>query len=351
MRTATTVLNIVQDRGQCGLPLGQVYRQLYNRDLYLKAYAKIYANKGAMTKGTTEETVDGMTLAKIDAIIEALRSERYRWTPVRRTYIPKRNGKQRPLGVASWSDKLLQEVIRMILEAYYEPQFNSHSHGFRPQRGCHTALREITHRWRGVKWFIEGDIRSYFDRIDHTQVLNILREKIHDNRFIHLINQLLKAGYLEDWHYYATYSGVPQGSICSPILSNLVLDKLDWYVEQELTPAHTRGRRRKTHSPYVALTKAASKARKVGDRELAKVYNRQAQAIPSRDPNDPNFRRLWYVRYADDVLLGFIGPKAEAMEIKKQLAEFLHDELAQERSRREDPYYTRSYRQSSLPGI
>ena len=160
-----------------------MYRHLYNPDLYLRAYAKLYANDGALTPGATTETVDGMTLAKIQTIIQALRQERYRWTPVRRTYILKKNGKRRPLGLPTWSDKVLQEVIRQILEAYYEPRFSTHSHGFRPGRGCHTALHEITQQWRGVKWFIEGDIRSFFDRLDHEFSCDILREQIQDNRF------------------------------------------------------------------------------------------------------------------------------------------------------------------------
>jgi group II intron reverse transcriptase/maturase len=326
MRTAETVLNIIRDRGQRELPLERLYRQLYNRDLYLRAYGKIYRNKGAMTPGATPETVDGMSLAKIDTIIEALRKERYRWTPVRRTYIPKSNGKQRGLGMPSWSDKLLQEVIRSLLETYYEPQFSIHSHGFRPGRGCHTALREIK-QWDGVKWFIEGDICAYFDTIDHSILLDILREQIHDNRFIRLIDNFLEAGYLEDWRFVNSHSGVPQGGVLSPILSNLVLDKLDKFVEQILIPANTRGGRRKTYPPYVALTTAASKARRTGDREAARRYNQQAQTLPSRDPNDPNFRRLKYCRYADDFVLGFAGPKTEAQIIKQQLAEFLRSEL------------------------
>jgi len=333
MRTAEIELNIIRERGRRGLPLERLYPQLYNRDFYLRAYGKLYRNKGALTPGTTPETADGMTLAKIEAIIEALRQERYRWTPVRRTYIPKRNSsKLRPLGMPSWSDKLLQEVIRQLLEAYYEPQFSLHAHGFRPGRGCHTALQDITQHWRGVKWFIEGDICSFYDRIDHTILLNILREKIHDNRFIRLMENLLQAGYLEDWHYHDTYSGVPQGGVISPILSNLVLDKLDKYVEQTLMPAYTRGARRKTNPPYVALTTAAWQARQMGDRKAARDYNQQAQQIPSRDPADPNFRRLGYCRYADDFLLGFAGPKSEAEDIKRQLTDFLRNELRLELS-------------------
>jgi len=185
---------------------------LYNPDLYLKAYAKLYPNKGAMTPGATAETVDGMSMEKIDAIINALQSERYRWTPVRRVFIKKTNGKLRPLGLPTWSDKLLQEVIRSILEAYYEPQFSRHSHGFRPGLGCHTALIEVQ-TWTGTKWFIEGDISQYFDTIDHSTLIDILAEKIKDNRFLRLIQNLLRTGYMEQWTYNKTYSGTPQGGV------------------------------------------------------------------------------------------------------------------------------------------
>jgi len=163
-RDAAAVLEIIRDRGRRGLPLERLYRCLFNPDLFLLAYGKIYRNAGAMTPGATGETVDGMTLGKIEAIIGALRAERYRWTPVRRTYIEKKNSsKKRPLGLPTWSDKLLQEVIRLLLEAYYEPQFSDRSHGFRPGRGCHTALLEITHNWHGTTWFIEGDITDCLD--------------------------------------------------------------------------------------------------------------------------------------------------------------------------------------------
>ncbi len=154
----------------------------------------------------------------------------------------------------SWSDKLLQEVIRSILEAYYEPQFRDCSYGFRPQRGCHTALLRVSQKARGTKWFIEGDVRACFDKIDHSILLDILREQFHDNRFIRLIERLLKAGYLEDWKYNQTYSGVPQGSIVSPILANLVLDRLDKYIEEEIIPQYTQGKRRRANPPYVRLT-------------------------------------------------------------------------------------------------
>ena len=231
MRNAATILGIIRDRGKRGLPLEDIYRQLFNPQLYLLAYGRIYRNAGAMTPGTTAETVDGMSLEKIAAIIDALRQERYRWTPVRRIYIEKKHStKKRPLGIPSWSDKLLQEVIRLLLEAYYDPQFSPHAHGFRPHRGCHTALDEIAHKWVGTTWFVEGDIRACFDTLDHTVLMTTLREKLHDNRFLRLIETLLQAGYLEEWRYHATLSGSPQGAVLSPLLSNIYLDKLDNYV-------------------------------------------------------------------------------------------------------------------------
>ena len=333
MRTAETILGIIRERGRQGLPLEDVYRQLYNHNLFLYAYGRLYRNDGAMTPGATKETVDGMSLEKIDAIINALRCERYRWTPVRRAYIPKKFRKVRALGLPTWSDKLLQEVIRMILEAYYEPQFSSYSHGFRPGRGCHTALREITKRWRGVKWFIEGDIARCFDSFDFQIMLSILSEKVHDQRFLRLMSNLLKAGYFEGWKFNATLSGVPQGSIIGPILSNLYLDRLDQFVEQKLLPIYNRGNRRKPNRPYMTMVNAARNKKLAGDYEGAKTLRRQAQRMPSRDPNDSEFRRLWYVRYADDWLLGFSGPHEEAEQIKEQLNEFLRDTLKLELSK------------------
>jgi group II intron reverse transcriptase/maturase len=259
------------------------------------------ANHGAMTPGATSEIVDGMALTKIDAIIAVLRDERYQWTPVRRTLIPKKSGKLRRLGLPTWSDKLLQEVIRSILEAYYEPQFSQHSHGFRSDRGCHTALDEITRRWRGVKWYVEGDISRCFDSLDHQVMLSILSENLRDHRFLRLLSNLFKAGYLEDWKYHATLSGVPQGSVVGPVLSNIYLDRLDQFVENVLLPTYNCGDQRKISLPYKALLAAARKKRIAGDHGEAKRLRQQAQQMPSRDPRDPEFRRLRYVRYADDV--------------------------------------------------
>jgi group II intron reverse transcriptase/maturase len=332
MQKADTIIELISERGKRGLLLERFYRNLFNRNLYLEAYGKIYRNAGAMTHGVTDETPDGMSLEKIDTIIELLRYERYDWLPARRVYIPKKNGKKRPLGMPVWSDKLVQEVIRTLLSAYYEPQFSDHSHGFRPERGCHTALREIYQKWTGTIWFIEGDISQCFDKLDHELLLKMLEEKIHDGRFIKLIRKLLDAGYMEDWTFNQTLSGVPQGGIVSPLLSNILLDKLDKFVETVLIPRYTRGKKRKDNPEYQRLMKSSQYQRKKGNVEKAEELRSKAQTLPSKMTNDPDYRRLKYVRYADDFLLGFTGPKSEAEAIKQQLRDFLRDELKLELS-------------------
>jgi group II intron reverse transcriptase/maturase len=332
MQNAETVLGVLRERGRRGLPCDELYRQLFNPQLYLLAYGRIYSNQGAMTPGVTPETVDGMSLGKIDRIIETMRHERYRFRPARRVYIPKRNGKLRPLGLPTWSDKLVGEVVRLLLEAYYEPQFSDRSHGFRPRRGCHTALREVVNTWRGTSWFIEGDVADCFGSLDHQVMLTTLAEKIHDNRFLRLLRNMLEAGYLEDWKYNATLSGAPQGGIASPILSNIYLNRLDNFIENTLIPEYTRGKRRARNPAYLQMANELAKARRRGDRTQARMLRQTMRTLPSTDPNDPGYRRLRYCRYADDTLLGFTGPKAETEDIKQRLAQFLHDDLKLELS-------------------
>ena len=332
MQSAETVLDVLRERGRRGLPSNELYRQLFNPQLYLLAYGRIYSNKGAMTPGVDAETADGMSMGKIERIIDALRHERYRFKPVRRHYIPKKDGKQRPLGLPSWSDKLVGEVVRLLLEAYYEPQFSEHSHGYRPGRGCHTALGEVARTWTGTTWFIEGDISRCFDQLDHQVMLETLGEKIHDHRLLRLIGQMLRAGYLEDWVWGATLSGAPQGGVLSPCLSNIYLNRLDMFVETVLMPEYTRGVRRKRSPEHGRITAAIGRARKCGDDAAVRALRTQQRCLPSLDPNDPGYRRLRYVRYADDILLGFAGPRSEAEEIKRRLGQFLHEELALELS-------------------
>ncbi|MGC9539853.1 reverse transcriptase domain-containing protein [Streptomyces sp. UG1] len=332
MQNAETVLGILRDRGRRGLPLTKVYRQLFNPHLYLLALGRLYSNHGAMTPGVDGETVDGTSLARIERIIDALRHERYRFQPAQRVYIPKRNGKPRPLGLPSWTDKLVGEVMGLLLEAYYEPQFSDQSHGFRPRRGCHTALREVTRTWTGTTWFIEGDIADCFGTLDHEIMLSILSEKIHDNRLLRLLRHMLQAVYLEDWEYKPTLSGTPQGGMVSPILSNIYLDRMDKFVESVLITEHTRGQVRAKNPAYRRVESALRRARHHNDNDAVRELRKQLHSLPSMDPHDPGYRRLRYVRYADDTLLGFTGPKAEAEQIKERLTAFLRDDLKLELS-------------------
>jgi group II intron reverse transcriptase/maturase len=316
-------LDVVHKLGTKGYPLTGVYRRIQDKELFLMAYGKLYANQGATTAGTDpKDTVDGMSMERIEEILRQLHEGTYQWKPVRRVEIPKANGKKRPLGIPTWSDKLLQEVMRMVLEAYYEPRFSKYSHGFRPNRSCHTALKQIHHSWKGTKWFIEGDIKGCFDNIDHHVLLEILARNIKDNRFLKLIRQMLQAGYLEDWHYHGTYSGTPQGGVISPILANIFLNELDQYIESGLIPAYSKGKRR-VNPEYGRINKRMYYARKKGKKELVKELEMQRRQLSSGDPLDPDYRSLRYSRYADDFLLGFTGPRKEAEEIKQKIGDFL----------------------------
>src|ERR1700678_3178335 len=294
MQEAEVVLSVLRERGRKGLQLTQLYRQMFNKDLYLLAYGNIYSNKGAMTPGASEETADGMSEEKIDQITELMRHERCRFSPSRRIYIPKKNGKLRPLGLPSWSDKLTGEVVRLLLEAYYEPVFSDRSHGFRKRRGCHTALREINDTWTGTTWFIEGDISDCFGSLKHDIILGILAEKIHDQRFLRLIRNMLKAGYLEDWEYHDTLSGCPQGGVASPVLSNIYLHKLDEFVETVLIPEYTRGKLRARSPEYRKAERAIRRARDQSERAQLRTLYRRLHSLPSQDPYDPGYRRLRY---------------------------------------------------------
>ncbi len=298
-QSAETVLDVLRERGRRGLPCDELYRQLFNPHLYLMAYGRIYSNHGAMTPGVSGETADGMSLAKIDRIIDAMRHERYRFSPARRVYIPKKNGKLRPLGIPTWPDKLAGEVVRLLLEAYYEPAFSDRSYGFRPGRGCHTALRKVADTWTGTTWFIEGDVSDCFGSLDHEIMIRILSEKIHDNRFLRLLRNMLEAGYLEDWEWNATYSGAPQGGVASPVLSNIYLHRLDTFVETVLIPQYTQGVHRASNFEYSRIASAIERARKRGDRTQVRELRKRLRGLASQDPQDPRYRRLRYARYAD----------------------------------------------------
>ena len=335
MQKIETVLNVIQKRGKEGKPLERLYRQLFNTELYEKAYEEIYANKGAITKGSSNETLDGMSHKRIKEIIQKIRTATYRWKPARRKYIPKEDGRRRPLGIPSGDDKLLQAAMKILLEAYYEPQFSKRSHGFRPKRGCHTALKQIRESHRDTSWFIEGDIKGCFDNIDHETLIGIMEEKIEDQRFLNLVKHLMKAGYMEDWKWQGTYSGTPQGGIISPLLANVYLDKFDKWVEEELLPNYNRNspkeRGRKRNPEYRHYEYKRRLAREKGDVESFKHYGKLMKEIPSVIDDD-SYRKLEYVRYADDFLLSFAGPKKEAEEIREHIKNFLEKELILELS-------------------
>ena len=212
----------------------RLYRYLLRPDIYYQAYQRLYTNKGASTKGINQDTADGFSEAKIEKIIQSLADETYQPTPVRRTYIAKKSNpkKKRPLGIPTFTDKLVQEALRMILEAIYEPLFLDCSHGFRPKRSCHTALDKLKYQFGGVRWFVEGDIKGCFDNINHDALVGFIGSKVKDARIVKLVYKFLKAGYLEDWVYHKTYSGTPQGGILSPLLANIYLHELDKFVMQ-----------------------------------------------------------------------------------------------------------------------
>jgi group II intron reverse transcriptase/maturase len=280
-----------------------------------------------MTPGPDNDTADGMSLRTVRGIINKLRQERYRFRPALRTEIPKASGGMRQLAKPNFTDKLVQEVLRMQLEAYYEPRFRDSSHGFRPNRGCHTALKRVKQKFRSASWLIEGDIKGCFDNIDHDMLMAILARDIHDGRLLNLIRMGLQAGVLDDWKYHHTYSGVPQGGILSPLLSNIYLHELDTFIEDVLIPKYTRGKTKSSNPEYVYYKGQIERARKRGDYAEAKRLIKIRRELPTQDTHDPNFRRLQYVRYADDFILSFIGSKQEAKSIKAEIGAFLQNHL------------------------
>lgn len=323
----------------------RLYRNLYNEDFYLQALQNIYSNKGAMTPGIDGLTLDGYGKERIDKIIESIKNHSYQPKPVRRQYIKKRNGKMRPLGISSSDDKLVEEILKMILESIYDPTFSNYSHGFRPNKSCHSALLQVQHNFTGVKWFVEGDIKSYFDTIDHHNLITILRKRIKDEAFIELLWKFLHAGYLENWTYNATYSGIAQGSGISPILANIYLNEFDMFMEN-YKKDFDKGNEREIGADYykakiVHQTYAERVAREwvnYSEEEKKNAVKRKAelkrefQKYPSKNPMDGSYKRIQYVRYADDFLIGVIGSKSDAEQIKSDIGKFFTEHLKLELS-------------------
>lgn len=341
-------LDVIRDVSQNGRKVTDCYRLMYNKELWIKAYAKLYPNAGNLTKGTTEETIDGFSLQKINEIIEQLKTETFRFSPVRRVYIPKFNGKKRPLGVPNFRDKLVQEVMRMIVDNIYEPVFSNNSHGFREGRSCHTALSQIKNTWKGLTWCIEGDIKGFFDNINHQILIKMISKKIEDRRFLLLIHNALMCGVMEDWQFNKTYSGTPQGGIISPLLANIYLHEFDLFMEEQMKKfdsGRLRERSKKSKALKSSIYTVRRKIRRADEKfghmlwggrsmlvEQIRELKRKSLTVPSVDPMDENYQRMKYVRYADDCVIGIAGNKEHAMKIKETAGRFLEEELALELS-------------------
>ena len=343
MEKSERVLKALSDHSQSSdYKYERLYRYLFSEEMFAVAYQRIYAKQGNMTPGTDGKTIDEMSLERIERLIVSLKDESYQPHPARRVYIPKKNGKKRPLGIPSFEDKLVQEVVRLLLEAIYEGHFEGTSHGFRPHRSCHTALGMIQKSFAGAKWFIEGDIKGFFDNIDHNVLISILRERISDERFLRLIRKFLNAGYVEDWKYNKTYSGTPQGGIISPMLANIYLDKFDKYIK-EYAAKFRKGDRRSINPDYWRLNnkknRLKQKLQKTSDEQMRKSYlyeiaqlSKQMLSTPHKDAMDADFRRMQYVRYADDFLISVIGSKSECETIKADITQFMREQLKLELS-------------------
>ncbi|WP_409968032.1 reverse transcriptase domain-containing protein [Bengtsoniella intestinalis] len=344
MRNPIAVLNSLSEKSQAKeYRFERLYRNLYNPEFYLLAYKNIYANDGSMTMGVDGTTLDGMSSRRIEGIISKIKDKSYQPHPARRTYIAKKNStKKRPLGIPSSDDKLVQEVVRMILESIYEPTFSKNSHGFRPKRSCHTALMQIQKTFTGVTWFVEGDITACFDSFDHHVMINILRRRINDENFIGLMWKFLKAGYMEQWDYHSTYSGTPQGSGASPVLANIYLNELDMFMEsykanfdvgssasRKINPEYERLRgnyrryERKYAKNWNTLTEQEKRTHSASRNQMKALM----RTVPSRKPCDETYKSLQYVRYADDFIVGVIGSQEDAKRVKADIAHFVSAKL------------------------
>ncbi len=343
MRNPESVLNnLAKHSKMLNYKFERLYRLLFNNEMWYVAYQRIYAKPGNMTAGSDGQTIDNMSISRIEKLIASLKDESYQPQPAKRVYIPKKNGKLRPLGIPAMNDKLLQEVVRMILSAIYEDSFEHTSHGFRPYRSCHTALAQIQKSFNGASWFVEGDIKGFFDNIKHDVLIDTLKERISDERFIRLICKFLKAGYIENWKFHKTYSGTPQGGIISPILANIYLDRLDKFMK-EYIQKFDKGVLRKPNNDRVQYEYgkrlAVLKLKTLKNQEEKKLvikqikeFDRQRASIPCSDGMDSDYRRLKYVRYADDFLIGIIGSKEDAKQIKEDIKNFLNEKLSLELS-------------------
>lgn len=318
-----------------------IFRCLNKEELWVIAYENIKSNKGALTKGSNNETLDGTSMERLERLKNKVYSEQYKFNEVKLVYIPRPDGRKRPLGLPTANDKIVQEVIRIILEAIYEPTFSNCSFGFRKGYGCHDALEYVERKFRWVDYVIEGDIQRAYPTINHNRLVNILEKRIEDPRFIRLIRKLLKCGVLDNQQIIRSDTGVPQGSIVSPILANIYYHELDEFVEELKiryeTPANEINNLKSPE--YKKLEHEISKIHKQMQHceKHSQEYNdlkKHLKAIRSKRSETDSLRdkkiRIEYVRYADDWMVGISGDKNLAIKIKDKIDEFLKDKLLQE---------------------
>jgi group II intron reverse transcriptase/maturase len=323
MQNPDDVLGIMESKAKkADYKFDRLYRNFYNVEFYKQAYAKIYAKPGNMTEGANGKTIDGFNLDEVQHLIEAMKSESYEPNPVRRVLIAKKNStKKRPLGIPAFYDKLVQEILRSILAAIYESNFSDMSHGFRPDKSCHTALLQVKKNFTGVKWWVEGDIEGFFDNINHHTLINILKRRIEDEKFLRLVWKFLRAGYIYEKQLHNTYGGTPQGGIVSPILANIYLHELDSTIEKAIKEFDSKKRQRSANRQYKLLSEQIENKKKLLKEPTA------AEMEKMMDNFDPDYKRMKYVRYADDFLVGVIGSQDDAIAVKEFLTKYLKEEL------------------------
>lgn len=279
-------------------------------DVLIAAYTRLKVNSGSITPGIDSETLDGVNRVYFEKLQRELRSGSFQFRPARKVEVPKPDGGVRSLGIASPRDKIVQTAMLLVLEAIFEPSFSEHSHGFRPGKGCHTALGEIKRTFSSVHWFVEGDISKCFDSFDHKLLVSAVSVRVKDQGFTDLLWKSLKAGYMFQHQYFDSEIGTPQGSVLSPILCNIFLNQLDLWLET-YKEAFNKGTRRRTNPEWKRLSRAG------------KIKEVQLLQIGSKMAKDSNFKRMFWVRYADDFIIGISGPKEDCIKLRLELKDFL----------------------------
>jgi nicotine oxidoreductase len=311
-----------------------LYEKMFDKQLFITAYNKIKSNPGNMTPGSDNETLDGISKNWIETTISRLKTQSFKFKPSKRIFIPKKNGKMRPFGIPSPRDIIIQEIIKEILTKIYEPKFSEHSHGFRPNRSCHTALREVKTNV-STTWIIEGDIKGFFDNINHKILLDLLSKEIKDQRFLDLIRKAIKAGYIYENSKIPSNIGVPQGSILSPILSNIYLHEFDKFMEEQIELKSSKIPITIDNPEYVKyhnLLQRSKKWEKEGTKKIEdiKKIRKEAKKMRISLPSKIFIRGLMkinYIRYADDFIVNIRGEKNQVLELKEIIKKYLNDTL------------------------